>query len=274
MNNTPNNTPDKIEFNFTCYALKLLGQNLYSNPWTAVSEIVANGIDAKANNIYILVDLFDKDSAQIEVIDDGYGMTYHDLCEKYTIIGRNKKTNKIEKLTINSGSHVLTEYSPDPSLPTLVSGDPNDYIIEIAGGELTIDFSEFCGSIVVKKGGKLIVGENTDPDNLAIENQGGTIEYAADKKLAPQKIDGGISWRQSNAIPSDDYRNVVYFNGTMVVIGAYGHNALYSTDGKTWTSFTYPAGTGQISFGVAGQGKLLYPSGFNMIYCDAHPSFV
>ena len=114
----------------------------------------------------------------------------------------NKKANKIEKLTVSSGSHVLTEYSPDPSLPTLGSGDPNDYIIEIAGGELTIDFSEFCGSIVVKKGGKLIVGENTDPDNLAIENQGGTIEFAADKQKAAEKIDGGISWEKAVYISS------------------------------------------------------------------------
>ena len=91
MNNVPNNTPNKIEFNFTCYALKLLGHNLYSNPWTAVSEIVANGIDAKAKNIYVLVDLFNKSTAQIEIIDDGKGMTYQELCNKYTIIGRNKR---------------------------------------------------------------------------------------------------------------------------------------------------------------------------------------
>lgn len=91
MITTPKNSEKKIEFNFTCYALKLLGQNLYSNPWTAVSEIVANGIDAKANCICVLVDLFDKENAQIEIIDNGYGMSYQDLCDKYTIIGRNKR---------------------------------------------------------------------------------------------------------------------------------------------------------------------------------------
>ncbi len=100
MNNIPQNTAERIEFNFTCYALKLLGHNLYSNPWTAVSEIVANGIDAKASNIYILVDLFNKESAQIEVLDDGYGMTYQDLCDKYTIIGRNKRIDNPEDKSI------------------------------------------------------------------------------------------------------------------------------------------------------------------------------
>ena len=80
-----------IPFNFTYYALKLLGQNLYTNPWTAVSELVANGIDAKAENIYIVIDLANKSSARIEILDDGYGMSYGDLKDKYTLIGRNKR---------------------------------------------------------------------------------------------------------------------------------------------------------------------------------------
>ena len=81
----------RIPFNFTYYAMKLLGKNLYSNPWTAVSEIVANGIDAKANNIFVLIDMRDKERAVVEIFDDGVGMSYEDLKEKYTLIGRNKR---------------------------------------------------------------------------------------------------------------------------------------------------------------------------------------
>ena len=47
------NLREKIPFNFTYFAMKLLGINLYSNPWTAVSEIVANGIDAGAKTVYV-----------------------------------------------------------------------------------------------------------------------------------------------------------------------------------------------------------------------------
>lgn len=82
---------DKIQFNFTYYAMKLLGKNLYSNPWTAISEIVANGIDSGAPNVYVLVDMRDKEHAIVEIFDDGSGMTYEDLCKKYTLIGRNKR---------------------------------------------------------------------------------------------------------------------------------------------------------------------------------------
>jgi len=57
-------------------------------------------IDAKTKNIYVLVDLFNKETAQIEIIDDGWGMTYDDLCNKYTIIGRNKRLDNPDDKTI------------------------------------------------------------------------------------------------------------------------------------------------------------------------------
>lgn len=85
---------EKIPFNFTYFAMKLLGKNLYSNPWTAISEIVANGIDARAANVYVLVDMRNKEHAVVEIFDDGKGMSFADLSEKYTLIGRNKRLSE------------------------------------------------------------------------------------------------------------------------------------------------------------------------------------
>jgi signal transduction histidine kinase len=82
---------NSIPFNFTYYAMKLLGKNLYSNPWTAISELVANGIDSKAKTVHVLVDMRDKEHAVVEIFDDGYGMSHSDLETKYTVIGRNKR---------------------------------------------------------------------------------------------------------------------------------------------------------------------------------------
>ena len=82
---------NRIPFNFTYYAMKLLGKNLYSNPWTAISELVANGIDSQAKAVHVLVDMRDKEHAIVEIFDDGHGMSYDDLKEKYTVIGRNKR---------------------------------------------------------------------------------------------------------------------------------------------------------------------------------------
>lgn len=82
---------ERIPFNFTYYAMKLLGKNLYSNPWTALSEIVANSIDAGARNVYVLIDMHNKEHSVVEIFDDGVGMSYNELKEKYTLIGRNKR---------------------------------------------------------------------------------------------------------------------------------------------------------------------------------------
>lgn len=85
------NTNDRIFFNFSYFALKLLGKGLYSNPWTAIAELVANGLDAKASCVRILIDMSNKKNSTIEIFDNGTGMTYSDLAQKYVLIGKNKR---------------------------------------------------------------------------------------------------------------------------------------------------------------------------------------
>ena len=87
------NTDNAIYFNFSYAALKLLGKNLYSNAANAISELVANGRDAKAKNVYVYIDMSDKEHSIIEIIDDGMGMDYEDLARKYVWIGRNKRND-------------------------------------------------------------------------------------------------------------------------------------------------------------------------------------
>ena len=85
------NTEDEIYFNFSYAALKLLGKNLYSNAANAISELVANGLDAKATKVYVYIDMSDKAHSVIEILDNGVGMSYSDLADKYVWIGRNKR---------------------------------------------------------------------------------------------------------------------------------------------------------------------------------------
>jgi len=87
------NTRNKIYFNFSYEVLKLLGDGLYSNPWTAISELIANGIDADATKIYLHINMINKQSSTIEIFDNGYGMSYKDLVEKYSFIGKNKRVD-------------------------------------------------------------------------------------------------------------------------------------------------------------------------------------
>ena len=87
------NTKDEIYFNFSYFALRLLGKGLYSNAWTAIAELVANGFDADAQQVKIYINASNKEKSVIEIFDDGYGMGYDDLVSKYTLIGRDKRND-------------------------------------------------------------------------------------------------------------------------------------------------------------------------------------
>jgi HSP90 family molecular chaperone len=122
------NTENSIEFNFTYFALKALGNSLYSNPWVAVSELVANGLDAGAKNVKVLIDIRDKEHATIEILDDGCGMSYEDIANKYVIIGRNRRyeepnekkfgrkgVGKLAALYLTSHYYIFTKKSGEVS---------------------------------------------------------------------------------------------------------------------------------------------------------------
>ena len=64
--------------------LNHLGINLYSNIPAVLSEVVANSWDADAQNVNIEVH---RDPQQIIIDDDGVGMTYEEINEKYLNVG-------------------------------------------------------------------------------------------------------------------------------------------------------------------------------------------
>ena len=87
-----NKKDDKLKFSFAWQALELLGQSLYTNPWNAIAELVANGFDAGADNVYVLIDARDKKNAHIEIMDDGCGMSRKDL-ETYVKVGHDRRAD-------------------------------------------------------------------------------------------------------------------------------------------------------------------------------------
>ena len=85
-----NRKNDKMDFSFGWLALKLLGKSLYSNAWSAISELVANGFDAGAKNVYVYIDITKKNDAVIELFDDGIGMDNAGIAT-YVKVGFNKR---------------------------------------------------------------------------------------------------------------------------------------------------------------------------------------
>ena len=83
-----------IKFELTYSAMKMFGKQLYSNVGSALSELVANGLDARASNVYLTINLLDKEHSFVEVYDDGKGMSPEEIAAHYIKIGYNKRKNE------------------------------------------------------------------------------------------------------------------------------------------------------------------------------------
>jgi len=81
------NEEKSLKMSFDPQTIEHLGVKMYSNIPNAIAELIANAFDADANNVYI--DLYeDAGEKRIEVKDDGDGMSFEDINEKFLRIGR------------------------------------------------------------------------------------------------------------------------------------------------------------------------------------------
>ena len=82
----------KYKMSINLNVLNHLGIKLYSNVPAVLSEVVANSWDADAENVDIEIK-----SDQITITDDGHGMTFEDINEKYLMVGYERRTHETGK---------------------------------------------------------------------------------------------------------------------------------------------------------------------------------
>ncbi len=83
------NTNTKVlEMSFDRNTIKHLGISMYSSMPPAIAELIANAYDADAENVMITID---NKSKKIIVEDDGIGMSFDDINNKFLVIGRNRR---------------------------------------------------------------------------------------------------------------------------------------------------------------------------------------
>ncbi len=85
---------EKLEMKFDPLVIDDLGAKLYSTLPPIISELIANGYDACAKKVQIEL-LGTGEGKTIIVSDDGYGMSFKEVDEKYLKIGRKKR--EVEK---------------------------------------------------------------------------------------------------------------------------------------------------------------------------------
>lgn len=170
---------ETVSFKLSYSAMKMFGKQLYSNVGSAISELVANGLDASAETIHVVIDARDRNNASVEILDNGFGMSEDHIKNHYTAIGYNKRVGsknsqnlmgrkgigKLAALYLSDKFTILTKTDGNnPSIWTLdVSNMEDDKTPELEK-ELSFDYSR----LIVKdkwssqKSGTLVFIENID----------------------------------------------------------------------------------------------------------------
>ena len=80
-----------LELRFDPRTIEHLGIKMYSRLPFALAELIANGYDAAAESVEIKLYDADPDHKQIIIKDDGEGMSFEDVQNKFLIIGRKRR---------------------------------------------------------------------------------------------------------------------------------------------------------------------------------------
>lgn len=92
------NTQGSLKWKFDVSAFRLIGRDLITDRVTALFELVKNSFDANAREVWVSfenVSSDDKKKRVITIKDDGYGMSFKDVQDKWMVIGTpSKRTAK------------------------------------------------------------------------------------------------------------------------------------------------------------------------------------
>ena len=91
-----NNQSSLLHFKFDVSTFRLLGRELITDRITALFELVKNCYDANAENVDIVFEQLNplSENSKIIIKDDGLGMTFEDIRDKWMVIGTSSKRRK------------------------------------------------------------------------------------------------------------------------------------------------------------------------------------
>src|SRR4030095_15784697 len=81
----------KASFRFSPRILDHLGISAYNSVQKCLSELGANAFDADADTLRITLPDAVDEASLIEIVDDGVGMSFEDITEKFLFVGLNRR---------------------------------------------------------------------------------------------------------------------------------------------------------------------------------------
>jgi uncharacterized protein (TIGR02391 family) len=90
---------DVLTLKFDPHTIEHLGIKMYSQLPQALAELVANAYDADAENV--VIELYDNDPSNKKIVvrDDGIGMSFDDVRDKFLVIGRKRRDSDAARQT-------------------------------------------------------------------------------------------------------------------------------------------------------------------------------
>lgn len=80
-----------FEMRFDPQTIKHLGLRMYSTLAPALAEIISNSYDADATNVTVTLIEENGNPKEIKIEDDGIGLSYDEISNKFLVIGRNRR---------------------------------------------------------------------------------------------------------------------------------------------------------------------------------------
>lgn len=85
---------NKLEMRFDPQTVRHLGLKMYSHLPAALAEIISNSYDAYARRVGLILKSDGKKPSSITITDDGIGLTFDEINEKFLVIGRNRREDE------------------------------------------------------------------------------------------------------------------------------------------------------------------------------------
>lgn len=240
---------ERINFTLGYEALKLLGKGLYSNVWAALSELIANGIDAHSSQVDVLLDMRNKEHSVIEILDNGDGMNKNDIQEKYVVIGNNKRegapdsdvlmgrkgVGKLAALFLSKHYEFITKKINE--YPSAWSFDFNDKASNVPGlNKIEIPKMQLLEQFNLSQSGTLLRLNDVNLSNMAEEavNALSIImsNYFLYEKLPDTKVNFYVLDQNNEVLEYENpiaMRKKIGFNN---MIALYGERELFDKIGK------------------------------------------
>ena len=86
----------KLQFRVSAALKSVIGRDLITNDFVAIFELVKNSIDAGASKIVVDFDLEKGPNSCIRVIDNGKGMSFEDIEDKWLFLAYSAKKEGTE----------------------------------------------------------------------------------------------------------------------------------------------------------------------------------